>query len=722
MIKFKKITRLLCFIMAVTFIFASAISCDSQVTIPDTTVVDGVDGNDGKDGIDGVDGKDGQDGQDGQDGKDGVDGENGINGTNGIDGKDGKSAYELAVENGFEGTLQEWLDSLSCDCDCDGSSGDSKTEELKELLTLKKELRVNEDGSFRVVLFSDIHFYSAAELEASDSLKYMKRIVELEKPDLVLFAGDNWWGLKTEEMFRDYIEVLVGHIEEKQIPWAHVYGNHDDEINYGGWYTSIHQSVQQKICEEFEYCVSKAGDSSINGVGNYVLPVLSYDGTKIAYNIWGLDSGSYSHIVYNGNIVDKFTPNGKGEITNTFDARYEGIRDNQVEWYVKASELLEEYNGEKIPAMMYFHIPLQETYTAWKLALLHGKNGTDSNRLSDLEIKGTKGNEGVCAPAYNAGLFEKMVQRGDVKLVTYGHDHVSDFTVEYKGINLCYIPAITTRDGVTGANNSLMGGRVIDFSAATGEITTRMSYVSDLPDPDLDTNSPIIDLVIKDNGTVENGITTRPPVTSHDFDGSTKTVSKDNTINKNVVTFDGVSGSPSVYNVDASKLTPLLKDGFSYEIIFKVDSASFSTNYVGILDFEEGGGFGLNVYKKSGDTTKYVLKAEVATGSGWTSDSYDLNVGEWYHCVYVYTGNSTAVYINGVKVAGTDNIKDAYRAPSFANRSGEEYICIGACAQAWNSGVKSNGITAMTGSIALLKLLPGVLTEAEATALYNAVK
>jgi len=44
--------------------------------------------------------------------------------TNGVD---GKSAYDLAVENGFEGTLQEWLDSLKsadgqngndCGCDC----------------------------------------------------------------------------------------------------------------------------------------------------------------------------------------------------------------------------------------------------------------------------------------------------------------------------------------------------------------------------------------------------------------------------------------------------------------------------------------------------------------------------------------------------------------------------------------------------------------------------
>src|SRR5690606_9814886 len=30
-----------------------------------------------------------------------------------LHGEDGKSAYEIAVENGFEGTEQEWLDSLS---------------------------------------------------------------------------------------------------------------------------------------------------------------------------------------------------------------------------------------------------------------------------------------------------------------------------------------------------------------------------------------------------------------------------------------------------------------------------------------------------------------------------------------------------------------------------------------------------------------------------------
>ena len=52
---------------------------------------------------DGPAGPRGDAGADGKDGKDGVDGK---------DGAAGKSAYELAVDAGFDGTLDEWLDSL----------------------------------------------------------------------------------------------------------------------------------------------------------------------------------------------------------------------------------------------------------------------------------------------------------------------------------------------------------------------------------------------------------------------------------------------------------------------------------------------------------------------------------------------------------------------------------------------------------------------------------
>lgn len=49
----------------------------------------------------------------GEQGIQGVQGEKGEDGKDGVNGKDGKSAYEQAVEGGFEGTEQEFTDALN---------------------------------------------------------------------------------------------------------------------------------------------------------------------------------------------------------------------------------------------------------------------------------------------------------------------------------------------------------------------------------------------------------------------------------------------------------------------------------------------------------------------------------------------------------------------------------------------------------------------------------
>lgn len=89
----------------------------------------------------------GKDGADGKDGKDGLsayelavengftgtlaewlaslkgkDGENGVDGKDGVNGSDGKSAYIIAVEHGFSGTETEWLESLK------GADGEDASE------------------------------------------------------------------------------------------------------------------------------------------------------------------------------------------------------------------------------------------------------------------------------------------------------------------------------------------------------------------------------------------------------------------------------------------------------------------------------------------------------------------------------------------------------------------------------------------------------------------
>ena len=65
-------------------------------------------------------GVDGKDGLPGKDGADGLPGHDGTDGKNGADGTDGKSAYIIAVEHGFTGTEDDWLQSLK---GADGKNG-----------------------------------------------------------------------------------------------------------------------------------------------------------------------------------------------------------------------------------------------------------------------------------------------------------------------------------------------------------------------------------------------------------------------------------------------------------------------------------------------------------------------------------------------------------------------------------------------------------------------
>lgn len=95
-------------------------------------------GADGKDGLPGKDGADGLPGRDGTDGKNGVDGKNG---TDGISGSDGKSAYIIAVEHGFTGSEDDWLQSLKSADGKDGITPDMSAYATKtDIADLQKQI------------------------------------------------------------------------------------------------------------------------------------------------------------------------------------------------------------------------------------------------------------------------------------------------------------------------------------------------------------------------------------------------------------------------------------------------------------------------------------------------------------------------------------------------------------------------------------------------------
>lgn len=84
----------------------------------------------------------GADGKGGVNGKDGCDGRNGADGLPGRDGIDGKSAYIIAVEHGFTGTENEWLQGLKGADGKDGITPDMSNYATKaDIADLQEQIR-----------------------------------------------------------------------------------------------------------------------------------------------------------------------------------------------------------------------------------------------------------------------------------------------------------------------------------------------------------------------------------------------------------------------------------------------------------------------------------------------------------------------------------------------------------------------------------------------------
>ena len=302
----------------------------------------------------------------------------------------------------------------------------------------KYSLSFRDDGSFKVMILSDVQSREIAE----KTRKNIRELVDREDPDLVIFNGDNSRFVDeiTEAVFRAYVADMVEYLEEKNIPWVHTFGNHDAEDT-----GALNKEKQQAIYESFEWCLSQAGPEEITGVGNFVLPVYSpnYDGIRFA--VWCLDSNMY-------------TTDASGAQTT------DCIHQDQIDWYAALShELTAQNGGSPVYGLMAFHIPLQETRTAW-----------EKRFELDLEWTGEKREKVYCSNIYS-NLFPTILECGDIKAIANGHDHRNDFAVKYEDVWLTYsaTPSIGSYH-----DTDMLGARVfVIHEDQPDNITTYMSYV-----------------------------------------------------------------------------------------------------------------------------------------------------------------------------------------------------------------------------------------------------
>ena len=302
------------------------------------------------------------------------------------------------------------------------------------LTATKHTLRFNESNSFKILIFSDIHSGNDLNATTADAIEAM---VDKEMPDLVLLAGNIQDKLTDKASLRELLEKVSAPMETRGIAWAHVFGPEDAA-------SGMSLDLQMEVYAEFEYCISKKGALSVDGVSNYFLPILSSASDEIKFGIWALDSALTSP-----------------------DKSYGYITPSQVSWFLSEYSHITKQADRAIPGIMFMCNPLPEF-----AALADSGN-----------IKGTFG-EAVSIALPNPGLFSAALSTKSILGIYAGYDHLNDFSGDYYGIELGYLSSIGYDGyglgGTFDTNNSLRGARLIEINENDiKNYTSKMIYAAD---------------------------------------------------------------------------------------------------------------------------------------------------------------------------------------------------------------------------------------------------
>lgn len=285
-------------------------------------------------------------------------------------------------------------------------------------------LKFHSNGEFKIVQFTDIHYQDNAESKVA--LDCIDKVLDAEKPDLIVLTGDIIWGKPA----KGNLLTVLNCISKHNIPFAYEFGNHDWEQGLSNRELySIARSVKNNILP----------DLSTQPELDYTLKIRSHDGSNDAAVLYCMDSHAYP----------KGFPDDKSKGT------YAWLTFEQVEWYRQQSKAITAANdGKPLPALAFFHIALPEYHAAAK----------DENAV----LIGTRREE-ACSPEFNSGMFLAMMEGEDVMGVFVGHDHDNDYSVMWHNILLAYG---RYSGGNTVYNHLPNGGRVIILKEGKHEFET----------------------------------------------------------------------------------------------------------------------------------------------------------------------------------------------------------------------------------------------------------
>ena len=293
------------------------------------------------------------------------------------------------------------------------------------------------DGEFKVMHLTDIHIAGGVLSIEEDkkAINAVAAMITAEKPDLVIVTGDisfavPWAGTLNNRYAHELFKRLM---ENLGVYWTVTFGNHDSEV-----YNIYDRAAVAKMYDDdsLEYCLFDKGSEDIYGECNHVINVKNSLGL-ITQSLVMIDTNSYT---------DE-DPLGINWI-------YDNIHADQIEWYegviakysTENKAIIDSLDENERPAnaedfmtvksMLFMHIPLMEVRNAYNEYLANGSQNT----ADTIYIEGVVGENDpyVYCSLEEEEMFETILELGSTQAMFYGHDHLNNIVLEYKGVILSY--------------------------------------------------------------------------------------------------------------------------------------------------------------------------------------------------------------------------------------------------------------------------------------------
>ena len=279
-------------------------------------------------------------------------------------------------------------------------------------------LKLNYKKDFKILQLSDVHLGDKDNLETH--YKFMDLTIKDSQPDLIVVTGDLFTFAS-----RGTAKSFFSYLDAKGVPWTVTFGNHDEQCYFSvDWMTGLLNNYGSN-------CVFKdIQDDDVQGNANFAINLMQ--GESIFEQIIVMDSNRYYYGDYFG---------------------YDYFKEDQIAWYSDLIDYTTEQNGGVVvPSLMFYHIPLPEIEETWDYKTNTFKEGVTVKKANTGE------GEKTCNPQTNTHFFDKILEKKSTTGMYFGHDHLNDFIVNYKGVDFGYGVKATDRIYY---GESMLGGRTI---------------------------------------------------------------------------------------------------------------------------------------------------------------------------------------------------------------------------------------------------------------------